>query len=411
MTTKEQTTTPEPVDLIEAGRQYMLTAGLDTSHIEPATVALAIHKPRRMKESLAESNRNYWKTLHDDIRSGKHDEKQLPPFDASETKLVNKSWELSRRMRLRRWAGGLAIGLIAGTGMAMFISEADSKPQSEETSETNGLMDTVTWDSSILPGELGEDTPFVHTLRELIPGTPDRLPYEATRQVTTERTTQNRVVHLSDSYDTADTINPASPDLSLTGEEYRLAREKAEDLVDSLGKPRRFTVTGFGADGRVSDEFGGKLGEINPEQLPLAEARGAVAAQALRDVLVEHGFEVPAEPVVTGHEVVLTPDEIEELQDDPQRLEARLARDRGAELQITGTRRTVRNEPRTHMVQTERTDTLSQVPNEVFPALMSMVALPVAVATTGKNRRGAHRAAKRELRRAIRRNDKGKAAA
>lgn len=322
------------------------------------------------------------------------------PSESSKELLLQRTYELSRRARIKRYFAGAVITLGLGGVIGGAVAQADATSQESRTGEPTSALDVLEYDSSILPGDMGEGVPFVHTLRQLVPGVPDRTPYITTREVDRERTVNRREERVEGSYDTARAINPASPDLSLTGEEYQLARDKAEELVANIEHPEQLRITSFGADGRVSDEFNGQVGEANPEQLQLAFDRGAIASLALADVLRENGFILPGEPIVTGHEIVLTPDQVQTLRGTE--LEQKLARDRGAELFIEGRRRVVEMVPHTRIERTERTDALGQMPLDL---VMGFVGLAGAGATASlantRLERPANRAARRELKRAL----------
>lgn len=388
--------------VIDNGVGFMVEHNLDSSTIDPTTVALAIHKPGQVNRAGAQTHLD---TL-DLIRAQDYstvipgEDHPKAPSESSKDLLLQRTYELSRRARIKRYFAGAVITLGLGGVIGGVVAQADAAIQERNTGKPTTALDVVTYDESILPGDMGADVPFVSTLRRLVPGVPDRTPYIWTREVDQERTVTRQEERIESSYDTAQTINPASPDLSLTGEEYQLAREKAEELVANIDHPEQLRITSFGADGRVSDEFNGQVGEANPEQLQLAFDRGAIASLALADVLRENGFILPGEPVVTGHEIVLTPDQVQSLRGTA--LEQKLARDRGAELFIEGRRRVVEMVPRTRIERAERTDALGQMP---LDAVMGFVGLAGAGATAALSNtrleRPANRAARRELKRAL----------
>lgn len=380
--------------VIDNGVSFMVEHDLDPNIIDPTTVALAIHKPGQVTRALAQTHVD---TLNRIQNGGQAD---VAPSEGSKKMLLRKTHELSRRARVRRYLAGAVIGMGLGGIFVGAVAQGDAGFREARTGEPTGLSDVLEYDSSILPGDLGEDVPFIHTLRQLVPGVPNRAPVEITREVDRERTVTRQEERIEGSYDTAQAINPASPDLSLTGEEYQLARDRAEELVANIENPRQLTITSFGADGRVSDEFNGQVGEANPEQLQLAFDRGAIASLALADVLRENGFILPGEPIVTGHEIVLTPDQVQTLHGTA--LEQKLARDRGAELFIEGRRRVVENVPHTRVERIERNDAVGQLPLDGFVGVLGAVGAGVAMVAANTNlQRPANRAARRELKRAL----------
>lgn len=391
--------------LLDAGEAYMRSKGLSEADIDPATVALAIHKPGEVKAaedtSTAGSVAAHVSRMH-----GFPVSRGLGSDNEAFRLLDSKRHELSRGSRVRKGLAVLAMSAVVAIPFVHAVGDVDASFQTNRTGDPATFDDVTYHDESFLPGDLGAtNVPFLERLRTIIPGIPDRNPVALTSVETEQRETEERQVRREGTYDTADTINPASPDLSLSGTEYQLAREEAEDLVDSLGKPRRFTVTGFGAVGRVSDEYNGQLGVRNNEQNPLSLARAEVASRALEDELNEQGFEVTTGPINIGREVVLSPDQITRLEREG-RLDEKLARSRGARLWVAGDKRVVTRVPHTEIVETERTKLSDQFPME------GAAALPLAVGAlygglvapnVAKGRRGANRVARRQLRQAERR--------
>lgn len=409
--TNTQTHTPETVPqtslaLLDAGEAYMRDKDLLGSDIDPATVALAIHTPKEVKAAEDTSTAGAIAAHVSRMHGFPVSSRGLGSDNEAFRLLDSKRHELSRGSRVRKGLAVLAMSAVVAIPFVRGIGSVDASFQTNRTGEPASFVDVTYHDESVLPGDLGATgVPFLERLRTIIPGIPDRNPVALTSVESERRVTQERQVRREGTYDTRNTINPAAPDLSLTGEEYQLAREEAEDLVDSLGNPRRFTPSDFGAVGRVSDEFRGKYGERNHEQDPLGFARAEVASQALEDELVEQGFKVTTEPTNTMREVVLTPEQITRLQNEG-RLDEKLAQSRGARLWVAGDKKVVARVPHTEIVETERTNLLDQFPMEgaaAFPLAVGALYGGLVAPNIAKGRRGANRVARRKLQQAERR--------
>lgn len=397
--TKQTPNTLNATELLESANAYMQERGLTVDMIDPKTVVVALHGPKEI-DAIHDHTRN--------ARVKRYSEEPTTPEEDSllddTTSLAERRWRLSRGRRVRRYMGAVAASAALTAGSMLGLFETDADLQENRTNVPASIEDVTSHDRSFLPGSLGANTPFVRNLRELIPGIPERSPFETTRVVTQERRVQERQVQRNNTYTTANSeSNPVATDLSLTGEEYQLAHDAAEELVSNLGNPNRFTVTSFGAFGRASDEFNGTLGKLDPEQRTLYLARAMIAARALSDVLHEHGFTVLVDPRIDGEEVVLTQDQIDSLRG--QELDQELARGRVSELQLEGTKEVVRNVPRTRYVRTEQTE---EYGGDLNPEVMAAVLMGGFMALskltrTREPKKAANRAARRQLQQAERR--------
>ena len=103
--------------------------------------------------------------------------------------------------------------------------------------------------------------------------------------------------------------NPFAADLKLTGEEERLDKEIAENLIHTI-KLKDGTVSKVIVEGIASDDFRGELGVANPEQVKLAQARADVAAAVLKQEAKDQGVELPKEVTVQATEAVLDENQI-----------------------------------------------------------------------------------------------------
>ncbi|HMS23287.1 MAG TPA: hypothetical protein PKB09_00585 [Candidatus Saccharibacteria bacterium] len=400
---KQAPNTLNATELLESANAYMQERGLTVDMIDPRTVVVALHGPKEI-DAIHDHTRN--------ARIKRYSEEPTTPEEDSllddTTSLTERRLTLSRGRRIRRYVGAVAASAALTAGSMWGLFETDADLQETRTNVPASIEDVTSHDRSFLPGSLGANTPFVRNLRELIPGIPERSPFETTRVVTQERRVQERQVQRNNTYTTADSeSNPVATDLSLTGEEYQLAHDAAEELVSNLGNPNRFTVTSFGAFGRASDEFNGTLGKLDPEQRTLYLARAMIAARALSDVLREHGFTVLVDPRIDGEEVVLTQDQIDSLRG--QELDQELARGRVSELQLEGTKEVVRNVPRTRYVRTKQTE---EYGGDLNPEVMAAVLMGGFMALskltrTREPKKAANRAARRQLHQAERRKARG----
>lgn len=107
--------------------------------------------------------------------------------------------------------------------------------------------------------------------------------------------------------------NPFAADLKLTGQEFALNRQAVEGLLDKI-EAREGTITSARVKGIASDDFGGRLGEENPEQIDLAKARTDEAVAALVEVAAERDVKLPPEIITESYESVLSDEEVKRVE-------------------------------------------------------------------------------------------------
>jgi|GEM_PF-2741758 len=99
--------------------------------------------------------------------------------------------------------------------------------------------------------------------------------------------------------------NPLAADLKLTGLEGEIDHKVATELLEGIdGKDLK--ITSVQVHGIASDDLNGKIGEIDPEQAPLAKARAEVAVAALKTAAKEQEIALPKDITVTSGESLIS---------------------------------------------------------------------------------------------------------
>lgn len=208
---------------------------------------------------------------------------------------------------------GFVLGAGALVGVAKIKDEIQSTPGDGLKSAINGDRvfsgTTLVNDSSIVPGDTAGRIPVVGPILKKIPGVPDFGSVYIRIPTTVKHTTEKKHVVLSDAYRSTNVVNPVSPDLQPTGKEYGLGRRAARKLFGKI-MPGKFKVDRLTVTGEVSDEYGGVLGQPNPEQEQLAMDRARIATKAVKDEARAEGIKIPTNIGIEGREAVLTPRQI-----------------------------------------------------------------------------------------------------
>lgn len=306
--------TPERPSLVlmydEADR-LMQEQGVDPSTLDPAVAVLAIYDNKDVLRSARQVINNGYVREH--VKGQKPTEQDEVKLGAAQhTNEVQ--YDLARPARRRLTVRGLAIAALTGTALLTLVGNTkyeirDSMgrdvPAAEEP-DTILRNNTLVYDSGILSGDTGKDIPVIGPVLGMIPGIPDYGDLRGEYKTYTEDVVVRKKVTESLGYEDKAVANPIAPKLELTGVEYEQARKTANELFDKLGSD--FSIGSVIVTGSVSDDFGGELGVLNPEQQKLADARALVAAQAFGDVAQERGVKLVEDPAIIGVEQIVSPE-------------------------------------------------------------------------------------------------------
>lgn len=291
----------------------------DMRNFDLTDVVLATNSPGDIKQAQVDSAVSQMMQAYAVSRDPTLDAPDSVSFERGRM-LAERQHELSRPARRRML---VATGLASLAVSALAVLHIGAAKYDLSRANDPGVMafvggnqmfsnNTLEYDPSILPGDMGEGVPVIGVIRHLIPGVPDYGPVAMTHSTYKIETTTREHVTLEAGYGGANTQHPVAPDLVLTGPEYRLARQTASDMLRGID-PDTVTIDAVRVEGLASDELHGVIGEDNPEQIALARARANVGAQAFMDEARERSIAVAAEPVTDGHEVVLNPAQAEQL--------------------------------------------------------------------------------------------------
>ncbi len=333
MKTGELLTMPTSTQLLEAASGVMADQGISAMNLDPAVVVIAAVKPKTVftigrrdfgnrldaghQVFLAELDAQYPHRLENDGYEAPsvptpEELEAINKADKDHVAIENMGWKLNKWARRRTLASAFAAGYIAGNGImlatgAMSPGDADGVQLVPEDAEHQVIEgNTSVWDSSIMPGDTGANIPVIGPILRNIPGYIDDGRERRTYVFQTPVTETVPKVTIEQKVDLSTALNPLAPDLELTGSEYTLDRAAASDLLTQVtGVEGTFTPDHVKVTGTVSDDFNGQVGQSNPEQLKLANARALVAAQALRDEAIQKGIALPTEIEAVGQETVL----------------------------------------------------------------------------------------------------------
>lgn len=340
----------QPVEfevIASKARQLIAEQGLTPEVIDPAIVVLATNNPKHTEDAAWEFRMSRLRTLNVNEARDRSEERgsQLSFSSVYESELAYLDKEYSaddlalsdsvrqvaerlrapsrRRGRVRMLIGGIAAGsailLALGHSLANNNDERIAAGEQRAPGTPDRIIEAFALvpDPSIWPEDSGPDVPIIGSVIAHIPGVPDfepelyKVTYHETKTVETKETT------IESQYTASEVQNPVAPDLKLTGPEYLQGRAAAKEFFSKL--PKGAILTELSVTSLVSDELNCEVGEPNLEQNGLIRDRAAVAAQALYDESLEAGVTLPAgvdsaERITqSGHEVVLTAEEVREL--------------------------------------------------------------------------------------------------
>jgi hypothetical protein len=332
--------------MMDAARMRMAEQEVDPTTIDPVVVALATQEDpgqvlsaaiaytwvpreqaqaRSAKAELADMPELYDKLYGatDDLRDA-----EINPDDferAAKTGLVIEKLKMParRRGRARLAVASLAmgIGVTMGIGRAGAVSnDAAIAAGAERAPHIDDRIlpgFNLIADPSILSGDTGAGLPVIGPVLSHVPGIPDHEPVPHKMRHQELKTIETKTTKLQASYQAGNVQNPVSYDLALTGVEYGQGRLAAREFLAQVSDGS--TLKTLRLDGKVSDEFQCHVGERNPQQQVLIDARTNIAAKAMFDEALAEGIPLPsgiASPEAipqSGEEVVLSADDQAEL--------------------------------------------------------------------------------------------------
>jgi hypothetical protein len=332
-------------NITREAREIVTEQGLEPGSIDVGVVALATNHPTVVLDAALDYRMAPRQVA--DVRAAKERSQDYPEsfdkvygdqahllnaeFNEEDLKLarsiVNTADRLKiparRRGRIRLFVASIAVGaavlLVTSHGLAKghdrAIATGEVKaPEGPKRINENFAM---VYDDSIWPGDDVPDVPVLDFVLSHVPGVPDYEPSPlAVRDVTT-KTVETKVTEVESSYKAGEVQNPVAPHLELTGVEYDQGRTAAREFFAQL--PKGASLKSLNIQGLVSDEFNCMVGEPNPEQQRLIDARTQVAAQALLDesfaagIALPAGITAPEQIPHSGQEIVLTTADIQAL--------------------------------------------------------------------------------------------------
>lgn len=419
------------VDELYAGAEaQMQAAGVSTDELDPAVAILALSDKATVSTALIHDFDQELAAIRGSTYFGASGEPMR--LDHSKARhLKEKRYDLARSSRRRTRLVGLALGAIAGA--STLITLGSDRAAFDSASERSGWKTSLTGkpllkdntlieDSSIMPGQVGHDTPVIGPIVRNIPGIPDFGGSKVTYTQETEEQVTEQQVTVQEGYTAERSQNPVSPDLSLTGVEYGQGRAAARRFLDQLTKDQTFKPAELIVTGKVSDEYNGQLGILDPRQAELAEARASVALQALQDEARERNVALPEKVTILPDEAVLSSLEIDEInglaqgigigtpelirmynngESLPQHvvdlLDQRLAVQRGAEFTALGTREVIEEVSTLKPVKQNSKRSFGDIPGEALFGLGALVpsAYGLAASTIGHRHKTVRRKARR----------------
>ena len=289
------------------------------SGLDPFLGAVAASPNKLQHQSYASLMSILGRQIADSYRPNSEDEQQRKLVDDTQDALRNgANVALSPRSRRAEFVAASVGAAAAGYGFDRLL--LDSVDSAYESLGGNTKLQS---DPSILPGRIGVFD--IAGYQIAIPGFKD-VPKHRRELVSydiTNKETSVDLVEATIAYERGE--NDPALDLELTGNEYIQDLEVATTLIKEIAskgeEQKLLLVKVFGV---ASDELFGEqgvdgLGELDKENMQLAEERAAVGAVAFEDAAKAQGLEVP-EIELASYEDLLTNAEIQQINDLAEKL-------------------------------------------------------------------------------------------